>query len=166
MFSLSDYTPSSPDPEINAILTSVMAVICAMNRFYAENARLVNPETPRLILLNRIASGLEIELTSFHLDRLYAADLIHLGEKPEIGIRGRQDEKPAVALDLTFGRPRTSFLRKYSGPYRLGLSLGLKRKTWRAGWFTPEDGLKREMNHYFPIWSIEIRDPDGTFALH
>ena len=166
MFSLSDYKPSSPDPEINAILTSVMAVICAMNRFYAENARLVNPETPRLILLNRIASGLEIELTAFHLDRLYAADLIHLGEKLDVAIRGRQDETPAVALDLTFGRPRTSFLRKYSGPYRLGLSLGLKRRTWRADWFTPENELKREMDHYFPIWSIEIRDPDGAVVLH
>ena len=166
MFSLSDYTPSSPDPEINAILTSVMAVICAMNRFYAENARLVNPETPRLILLNRIASGLEIELTAFHLDRLYAADLVHLGEKLDIGIRGRKDEKPVVALDLTFGRPKTSLLRENCGPYRLGLGLRLKRKTWRAGWFTPEDELDREMDHYFPIWSLEIRDPDDTVTLN
>ena len=134
-------------------------------RLYAENARLVNPETPRLILLNRIASGLEIELTAFHLDSLYAADLIHLGEKPDIGIRGRQDDKPAVALDLTFGRPRISFLRKCRGPYRLELGIGLKRKTWLANWFTPEDGLKREMDHYFPIWSIEIRAPDGAVAL-
>ena len=166
MFSLSDYNPSSPDPEINAILTSVMAVIYAMNRFYAENAHLVDPETPRLILLNRIASGLEIELTAFHLDRLYAADLIHLEEKPDIGIHGRQDEKPTVALDLTFGRPRTSFLRKCCGPYRLGLGLGLKRKTWHAGWFTPEDELKREMDHYFPIWSLAIRDPNDSVALN
>ena len=166
MFSLSDYKPSSPDPEINAILTSVMAVICAMNRFYAENARLANPETPRLILLNRIASGLEIELTAFHLDRLYAADLIHLGEKLDIGIRGRQDDKQVLALDLTFGRLRTSFLRNCCGPYRLGISLGLKQKTYLAGWFTPEDALKREMEHYFPIWSLQIRDPDDMFVLN
>ena len=165
MFSLSDYKPSSPDPEINAILTSVMAVIYAMNRFYAGNAHLADPETPRLILLNRIASGLEIELTALHLDRLYAADLVHLGEKLDIGIRGRKDEKPVVALDLTFGRPKTSLLRKNCGPYRLGLGLWLKRKTWRAGWFTPEDELDREMDHYFPIWSLEIRDPDGTVTL-
>ena len=166
MFSLSDYKPSSPDPEINAILSSVMAVICAMNRFYAENAHLVNPETPRLILLNRIASGLEIELTAFHLDRFYAADLVHLGEKLDIGIRGRQDEKPITALDISFGRLRASFLRKCCGPYRLGLNLGLKRKTWRADWFTPEDALKREMDHYFPIWSLQISDPNDAVALN
>lgn len=168
MFSLSDYKPSSPDPEINAVLTSVMAVITAMNRFYAVDQHLLNPETPRLVLLNRIASEMEIELTAFGLDRRFAADLVHLDERLSIGIRGRQDEKPVVALDLIHGRQRTSFLRKFCGPYRLGMSLGLKRTYYQAAWFTHEMILKKEMDHFFPIWNLQIKNPklDDMIAIN
>lgn len=150
--------PYSPDPEINEILTVVIAVICGVNRFYAENPHLPNPRSPRLKLLNRITSSINCELAFFKLDRRYAPDLVYLGDNLDAAICGRRDETQLIALDFTPGRLRTFSLRKVCPPYRIGICFSLKSRSCHADWFTGEEPLRQAMEQHFPRWSRLLKN--------
>ena len=68
---------SAGTPRSDDTLTAVFSVLCALSNFYAFNGHLLGRDTPRL-LLNRIASGVELELESSGIRGKYAADLIHI----------------------------------------------------------------------------------------
>ena len=139
-------------------LTAVYSLLCALSRFYAFERNLLHRETPRLMLLNRIASGVEIELAASGIRESYAADLIHIEEELNIGIRSRSSGKNLAAVNFSRVRPRLEPLRKICGAgadsYRVGLGVALGRKTYQAAWFTPEEALRRQMEQYFPRWSV------------
>ncbi|MBO4631842.1 MAG: hypothetical protein J5858_07970 [Lentisphaeria bacterium] len=139
-------------------LTAVYSLLCALNHFYVSNRHLLHRATPRLLLLNRIASGVEIELASSGIGESYAADLIHIEEELNIGIRSRLPGKNQAAVNFTWGKPCLGPLRKICGSgtehYRMGIGIALGRKTYQADWYTREEKLRLQMEHYFPRWSV------------
>jgi len=94
--------PASSGKPQSDTLTAVFSLLCALSRFYAHNRHLPCGNTPRL-LLNRIASEVELELESSGIREKYAADLIHIEEELNIGIRSRVPGKNLVAVTFAPG---------------------------------------------------------------
>ena len=151
-----------PDPasagkvQSDDTLSAVFSVLCALSRFYAFNDHLLGGDTPRLLLLNRIASGVELELAASGIREPYAADLIHIEEELNIGIRSRVPGKNLVAVTFAPVRPRLGPLREICGTgadrYRVGIGIGLSRKSYRADWYARETSVRRQMEESFPQW--------------
>ena len=150
------YPAPSGKPQSDT-LTAVFSVLCALNSFYAFNGHLLGRDTPRLLLLNRIASGVELELESSGIRGNYAADLIHIDEELNIGIRSRVPGKNLAAVNFTWGRPRLEPLRKICGAgadyYGVGIGIGLSRKSYQADWYAQEESVRHPMEQFFPRWA-------------
>ena len=149
--------PASSEKPESEPLRAVFSVLCALNSFYAFNRHMLGRDTPRLQLLNRIASGVELELESSGIRGNYAADLIHIDEELNIGIRSRVPGKNLVAVNFTPVRPRLEPLRKICGSgvdrYQVGIGIGLNRKIYRADWHAPEESVRCQMEESFPRWA-------------
>ena len=149
--------PASSGKPQSDTLTAVFSLLCALSRFYAHNRHLPCGNTPRLLLLNRIASEVELELESSGIREKYAADLIHIEEELNIGIRSRVPGKNLVAVTFAPVRPRLGPLREICGTeadrYRVGIGIGLNRKSYRADWHAPEESVRCQMEESFPRWA-------------
>ena len=139
-------------------LTVFHALLCAMGRFYAVDRVLLARDVPRLLLLNRIASSLAVELNFAGLRDRCAPDLIHIDEQLNLGVRVRNGSVHPLAAEFVFtsGQPKLDRLRAFctSGaePYRLGIAIGLTRQCYRAVWFASEPGLERETARNYSEW--------------
>ena len=153
------YFASSSEHHPDDAMKAVFSLLCAMSRFYASNRHLLVRDTPRLLLLNRIASGVELELASSGILESYAADLIHIDEMLNIGIRSRIPGKNLVAVNFTPVRPKLEPLRKICGVgtalYQVGIGIGLCRKRYRAAWHAPEEQTRLRMERSFRQWTAE-----------
>ena len=150
---LSEFTGPPQTDETAA----VFSLLCAINRFYAFNRDLLDGSVARLVLLNRISSEMEIELAVSGLREPYAADLIHIGEELNIGIRSRIPGKNLIAVKFAPTVPGLEELRKICGTgedhYRVGMGIGLGRNSFQAVWHTAEEAVRCEMEQCFPQWT-------------
>ena len=134
------------------------SLLCTMGRFYAVDRALLVRDVPRLLLLNRIACSLAVELNFAGLRDRCAPDLIHIDEQLNLGVRVRNGPVHPLAAEFTFaaGQPKLDRLRAFcssgAGPYRLGVAIGLTRQCYRAAWFTSEPGLERETERNYSQW--------------
>ena len=154
------YTPKpAVKKQSDDTLTAVFSLLCALSRFYAGNRHLLGRDILRLQLLNRIASGVELELASSGILESYAADLIHIEEALNIGIRSRIPGKNLVAVNFTPVRPKLEPLRKICGTgadrYRVGIGIGLSRKNYQADWYAPEEPVRHKLEYFFPLWTAQ-----------
>ena len=151
------YFASSSEHHPDDARKAVFSLLCAMSRFYASNRHLLVRDTPRLLLLNRIASGVELELASSGILESYAADLIHIDEMLNIGIRSRIPGKNLVAVKFAQTMPHLEELREICGEgenhYRVGIGIGLGRNSCQAVWHAAEETVRYEMEQYFPRWT-------------
>jgi len=154
---------SAFSPQKDEALAATFCLLCAMGRFYARNQDMLTRNASRLLMLNRLACCLAVELEHSGLGIRYAPDLIHIDEQLNIGIRSRDGTGNLLALELTFtsGRPAMEHLHTLccSGPvlqrYRLGIGMGLTRRDYRLEWISAEPELNREMTEKYNVWSRE-----------
>ena len=153
-----EYSRSPQTRRTDEALTVFHALLCAMGRFYAVDRALLTRDVPRLLLLNRIACGLAVELNFAGLRDRCTPDLIHIDEQLNLGVRVRAGAVHPLAAEFAFttGRPKLDRLRAFcssgAGPYRLGVSFALTRQCYRAAWFASEPGLKNEIELNFSQW--------------
>lgn len=151
-------------------LTAVYSLLCAMGRFYITDRHLLTEgEVPRLLLLNRIASGVEVELASRGMRETYAADLILVDEVLNIGIRSRIPGKNLVMVNLTSRHPSVEPLEKIceaeGAHYLVGIGIKLNRKSYCAVWYASEEQFRITMEEKFSVWtaieSFHCRHPQS-----
>ena len=134
------------------------SLLCAMGRFYAVDRALLARDVPRLLLLNRIACGLAVELNFAGLRDRCTPDLIHIDEQLNLGIRSRDGAVHPLAVEFTFssGRPKLDRLRAFctSGleHYRLGVGIALTRQCYRAAWLASDPELEKETERHYSQW--------------
>ena len=134
-------------------------VLCAMGRFYADDRGWLDRSVSRERLITRIVCSLSSELDFAGFRPRYVPDLIRIGGLLNIGIRSRIGAENPLALSVC--PPERSGLKLLhalcgsSGPdrYRLAVSLGLGRRSYRATWVAAEAELKRETERNFSRWA-------------
>ena len=143
-------------PGLEDMLTAGRALFDAMGRFYLYNRPMLRTKCPRMMLLNRIAGCLEVELERQGIGDLYAADMIDLSGELNLGIRGRRQAKNLVLLEFLTGFPRTDHLAECCGSrpesYRFGICITLNRNYYLTDWFVPAGKLHHELEGYFFDW--------------
>ena len=132
------------------------SLLCAMGRFYAVDRALLARDVPRLLLLNRIACCVAVELNFAGLRDRCTPDLIHMDEQLNLGIRARDGAVHPLAAKFTFsaGRPKTDRLSAFccEEHYRLGVAFALTRQCYRVAWFASEPALEEETQRNYSQW--------------
>ena len=151
-----EYSRSPQTRRTDEAVTVFHSLLCAMGRFYTVDRALLARDVPRLLLLNRIACCLAVELDFAGLRDRCTPDLIHMGEQLNLGIRARNGAVHPLAAEFTFtsGRPKTDRLQAFCGAehYRLGVAFALTRQCYRAAWFAAEPELEKETRHNYSQW--------------
>ena len=140
--------------ELNDSKIAIQSVFEGMARFYLHNQPLLRTDCPRLQLMHRIACCMEIALDQNGAGDLYAADLIHINEQLNIGIRGRRQNRNLLVLDLSRTHlPDLKQLAALCGEdrarCRIGVSIHLKRNSYRLTWQIPQNRLGLELGRCF-----------------
>jgi len=159
--------------ELNDSKIAIQSVFEGMARFYLHNQPLLRTDCPKLQLMHRIASCMDIALEQNGAGDLYAADLIHIDEQLNIGLRGRCQNRNLLVMD--FSRTHLPDLKQLAAlcgedgaRYRIGVSIRLKRNSYRLTWQVPQNRLGLELGWYFDHCSDRAHylepDPSPVYA--
>ena len=152
--------PAPPEDALfQDTLTTVFSLLCAVNHFYAADRNMLAQDrnTPRRLLLDRIASRVESELTISKIGISYAPALLPLNGVLNMAIRSRKPGKNPVVVNFTSGKPDLDPLREIcgSGPdrYLAGIGIALNPACFQALWLASEEAVRSRMELYFPRWT-------------
>lgn len=139
-------------------LVAFHSLLCAMGRFYADDRGWLDRSVSRERLIARIACSLSPELDIVGFRPRYVLDLIQIGGLLNLGVCSRAGGANLLALSVfPLGAPQVKGLRPLCSPgpdrYRLGVSLGLGRQSYRAKWFSAEEELDRETGWHHSRWA-------------
>ena len=140
--------------ELNDACIAIEAMFEAMKNFYQYNSHILRTDYSRLNLMHRIGCCIDIALNQNNASDLYAADLIHLDEQLNIGIRGRKQNRNLMVLNFMLNRPpNLKLLAGVCGQnrnqYRFGVGIRLFRKYYLLNWLLPPTRLGKVMGFHF-----------------
>lgn len=159
--------------ELNDSKIAIQSVFEGMARFYLYNQPMLRVDCPRLQLMHRIGCCLEIALENNGIADLYAADLIHINEQLNIGLRGRRQNRNLLVMDFSRRHPPdqkrlSAMCGEDRSRYRIGVGIHLKRNSYRLTWQVPQNRLGLELGRCFDRCSDRAHylepDPRPVYA--